>query len=198
MLSFIPVGVQMEYIVHSRKWLTAPVRVFDNTCCFMSPHSGRKCRNSLWVSSPRGYEKFTLQARSIGGNRQTAACLITGSILISLFYLPPWIEAEGLTASDYFPRGAPVGSPRCWFWIIYSIIDFLANSQTAFFYQCYCVSSLHLIIGWHLYSSCAVEKSLGRVQWVRVMAFTFNIWHIFACTWFIKFCFRYCYTLKRI
>ena len=133
MLSFIPVGVQMEYIVHSRKWLTAPVRVFDNTCCFMSPHSGRKCRNSLWVSSPRGYEKFTLQARSIGGNRQTAACLITGSILISLFYLPPWIEAEGLTASDYFPRGAPVGSPRCWFWIIYSIIDFLANSQTAFF-----------------------------------------------------------------
>lgn len=111
MLSFIPVGVQMEYIVHSRKWLAAPVHVFDNTCCFMSPNSGRKCRNSLWVSSPRGYEKFTLQARSIGGNRQTAACLITGSILISLFYLPPWIEAEGLTASEYFPRDAPVGSP---------------------------------------------------------------------------------------
>lgn len=129
-----PWRVQMEYTVHSWKWLRAAVCVVNNTCYFVSPHTGRKRRNSLWVLCPKGYEKFTLQALSIGGNRQTAACLITGSILISLFYLPPWMEAEGLAASDYFPKEAPVGLPRCWFWTACSIGDFLAISQTAFVY----------------------------------------------------------------
>lgn len=75
------------------------------TCYIRARHIGRKGGNSLWAFIPKGHEKFTLEARSISCNRQTAAGLITCSIRISLFYLPPWIEAEGLTASDYFPRG---------------------------------------------------------------------------------------------
>lgn len=37
-------------------------------------------------------------------NRRTAAGLITSSILISLFHRPPWIQVEGLSASEYFPE----------------------------------------------------------------------------------------------
>lgn len=95
-------------------------------------------RNSLWVLRPKGYEKFTPWAGEIGGNRQTAACLITDSLLISLFYLPPWMEAEGLATSNYFPKEAAVCLLCCWFWTKFNIIDLLGNSQAAYF----CLSAL--------------------------------------------------------
>lgn len=61
-----------------------PQYVFvNNTCDFMSPHTGRKCRNSPWVLCPEGYEKFTLQP---GVSVQQPGCLISDSTLISLFY----------------------------------------------------------------------------------------------------------------
>lgn len=41
------------------------------------------------------------------------------------------MEAEGLTAGEYFPRD-PVCLPRRWFWTKYNIIDFLANSQISY------------------------------------------------------------------
>ncbi len=48
-----PWRVQMEYIVHSWKCLRAAVRVVDNTCYFMLPHTGRKAEIASESCVPR-------------------------------------------------------------------------------------------------------------------------------------------------
>lgn len=91
------------------------------------------------MSSVSHGEEFTTQSWTTGGNRQAAARLITGSILISLFHLPPSMEAEGLLASDYFPKETLVCLPHhrsgatalLTFWEIPRMLLFM--------YQYYCV-----------------------------------------------------------
>lgn len=90
----------------------------------MFPLLGKQGRNSFWDLCPRGYEKFTPQARSMGRNNSTAARLVTDAICISLF-LPSTLNSVWRSLSkSLFPQRQSVSLSSYWVGTKYTLTCF--------------------------------------------------------------------------
>ena len=101
---FPPWGVQMEYSVHSSKCLRA-----SGLCCqqhtlhCVCPHWEENAEIASESCLPGAVKNSPCRPSVLAGTgRQLLAWLPPP--LISLFHLPPWIEVEGVWASDYLPE----------------------------------------------------------------------------------------------
>ena len=113
-------------------------------------------RNSLCATFPEGYEKFPPEDEY--QLQQADSCSVDfRPILISLFYLPPWMQAEGLTI-EYFPRDyfcqldllLPVSWIVC-YWLLCEFQDYMFISIIMFV----------CILLWTVDSNCLPQISLG-------------------------------------